>query len=156
MILIKRLAVLVWIGVILGGCQFSQASRDRPTPRPQLIFLSTGHLEQAVAPGDIPEFPLTVSHTVSGLDELVVTLESVEGATWRAALCFEDQCFLYNGEQRLERKIPVSNGKPLEVILKLFIPEEAQAGESATLELQFLPEGSPAATELATIRGYLP
>lgn len=155
--MIIYLVAALWLAGIIGGCNGSPVeSVQAITPvAPHLVSISAEHLEQEVRPGDIPEFPLTVSHNIPGVDELVVRLEALDGESWRAALCFEDQCFLYNGSGRMEKFIPISTAKPLEVVLKLFIPEGAKSGESATLRLVFTQEGDSTTAESAVIKGFV-
>jgi hypothetical protein len=156
--LIIYLIGTLWLVGMIGGCKGSAVESVQPDSpvMPHLVSISAEHLEQEVRPGDIPEFPLIVSHNIPGVDELVVGLEALDGESWRAALCFEDQCFFYNGSGRMEKILPISTAKPLEVVLKLFIPEEAMSGESATIRLVFTQEGKSATSESAIIKGFVP
>ena len=123
---------------------------------PNDIFLESSAPRQAVKADTIQGFPLAVTHNLASPLEVNVQIETTQGAAWKAALCFEDQCFLHDGVQTKECSLVLNSGDKTDFELKIFVPDTAQPGDEKTMMLQFSTTSNLEASDTIALTAYVP
>jgi uncharacterized membrane protein len=153
-VLLSITVIVVWVS-LLSGC----SSTTRQTPADNLdhsLSLTAPETSKAVAAEDIESFMVTLRYNGSTDTEVNVSLETSQGASWKAALCYDDYCFIHNGQDKLVRTLPVAAREKKELEVKVFVPKTARTGEAKRLKLAAATvtnRGIPTSVEL---EGFIP
>ena len=125
-----------------------------PAPTGQVLFLDSAQTEQTLAADEIISFYVTFSQEAAESVEIEVSLETLAGADWKAALCYADQCFIHDGSKKLVHAMV--SGEETEFEIKIFVPAEAQAGERKTVRMGAWIKGQTRQKATIDLAGYLP
>jgi hypothetical protein len=139
-----------------GGGEVARTADSPAAGPPAKIFLACANPNQAVAASEIKTFPVVLSHAMEGNAEIDLSLATIEGATWKAALCFEDLCFMHDGKRPLQRTVSLDAGEQMKIEIKVLVPAAAHADETKTLSLESSIAGEPDVSAAVNLTAYLP
>jgi len=123
-----------------------------PSTSPSTIKLECPNPHQELNPGEVRILPLTLFFDDTLSSNFHVLLETRTGANWYTAFCYEDFCFMHDGESPLQKEISLNSPAQLEI--KFFPPANAATGETKTVHLS-LQSNSGAAVDI-DLTGYIP
>ena len=139
-------------GVILSACAVAPTSRG---PSQSNLSLTAPQTSKPLSK-EIESFMVTLTNDGSADAEVDVSLDTVRGATWRAALCYEEFCFFHNGKDALHHTLPLAGGEVREFEIKLFLPKTVQPGEGKTLKVEAASVDNLAASASVEFEGFVP
>ena len=141
--ILNTLAIIVILSLVLSGCSPAQSSNDVNSGS---IYINASTYGKNASQGEIVEFFSTVTHDIQNNSTIVVRTSPESGNRWRFALCYGIECFISNGDKIIEKNIDLSPNSPLEFDVKIFVPEQANPGESSTVTLEVQSAASQATT----------
>lgn len=153
-VMLSVIVIMVWVS--LSGACSSTTQQILPDNLEHSISLTSVETSKAVAAKDIESFIVTLSYDGNTDTEVNVSLETSQGASWKAALCYDDYCFIHNGTDKLVRTLPVAASEKRQLEIKLFVPKTARSGEAKRLRLgaaTLTNGGVPTSVEL---EGFIP
>ena len=87
--------------------------------------------QQILSASEIKGYPVTFTHSGDGPVEIQISLETLSGEPWAAAVCYEELCFMHDG---LAKMIESMSALPeMQYEIKVFVSEEARSSETKTL-----------------------
>jgi hypothetical protein len=151
---------------LLSACArpTSPAYPDRPSaslaaaaPGPQpLISLVAPRTRKPVSATAIESFIVTLTHHGDTDTQVAMSLETTAGASWKAALCYEEFCYMHNGKERLQHTLSLAAGQKRRLEIKMFIPPTASPGEAKTVKLEAAALEDLEATTSVELEGFIP
>ncbi len=149
----KQATILVivaigWAG-LLGAC-----SSENVVERP--ISLTTSETSKAMAAKEIGSFLVMLTHTDQADAVVNISLDTTQGASWKAALCFDDFCYMHNGKDKMRQTLAVTAGETRQLEIKMFVPKTAASGEAKTLKVEALVGQDLAASSSLELKGFVP
>jgi len=114
------------------------------SPSPDVVVsLQCDQPSQIVIPGEIAIFETSLRHTATHDVLFEVAVETLSGAVWKTALCFEDNCFMHDGHQRLVEELPLEAGRTEQIEIKMFVPAEAKLEDVKVVRMEVAAKGKP-------------
>jgi hypothetical protein len=153
-VMLSVMVIVVWVS-LLGACS-STTQQTSPNTLEHSISLTSHEISKAVAAKDIESFMVTLSYDGSTDTEANVSLETSQGASWKAALCYDDYCFIYNGQDKLVRTLPVAANEKRQLEIKLFVPKTARSGEATRLKVEAATVTNGGASTSVELEGFIP
>jgi uncharacterized protein YceK len=141
--ILNTLAIIVILSLALSGCSPVQTSNNVESGS---VYINTSTYSKDTSQGEIVEFFSTVTHDIQNNSTIVVRTSPESGNRWKFALCYGIECFISNGDKTIEKRIELSPNSPLEFDVKIFVPEQANAGESSTVTFEIQSATSQAKT----------
>jgi hypothetical protein len=157
--IILVIMVMVW-GGLLSGCSSEVRTSSRPSASGDIaerpISLTAPETSKAAAAKEIESFMVTLKHNGPTDTEVNVSLETTQGASWKAALCFDDFCYIHNGRDEMHQTLAIAAGEAKELEIKVFVPKTAGPGEAKTLKLEAAAVENLAASASLELESYIP
>ena len=141
--ILNLITAIVVLSLALSGCSPVQTSNNVELGS---IYINATTYSKSATQGEIVEFFSTVTHDIQNNSTIVVRTSPESGNRWKFALCYGIECFISNGDKVIEKSIELSPNSPLEFDVKIFVPEQANAGESSTVTLEIQSATSQATT----------
>jgi len=138
---------LLIVSVVMG-CSSGAVQTDPD------LFLDSAQIEQVLAADQIVSFYITFSQQIAEQIEIEVSLETLDGSDWKAALCYDDQCFMHDGRQKLMHGM--LSAQTTEFEIKYFVPPNAGPGDSKAVRMGVWLKGKPRQKATIDLLGYLP
>ena len=147
--------VVMWLLAVLvvGGLAVACAFTGDPAGE-GLFVLACSELEQMLTPDEITVFYVTLEQDAAPSTQVQVSLETLAGADWKAALCYEEKCFMHDGREKLVHTMSVGHSTAFEI--KMFVPPEAVSGDTKTVKMSVTPGGASRQAAALELIGYLP
>ncbi len=143
--------VIALLGVaLLAGCVAAAPS----TPPDSQLSLTAPKTSKPLAKA-IESFKVTLTNDAEAEAEIDISLDTVRGADWRAALCYEAFCFMHDGRTTTHHTLPLTTGEARAFEIKFFVPESAQSGEAKTVKMATTVVGSRAAGPSVELEGIV-
>lgn len=130
--LLNTITLIIIISLALSGCSPAQTSNTESGS----IYINASIYNKDTPQGEIVEFFSTVTHDIQNNSTIIVRTSPESGNRWKFALCYGIECFISNGDKVIEKRIELPPNSPLEFDVKIFVPEQASAGESSTVTLE--------------------
>lgn len=134
--------------LLLGGCGVAPAPESH-------LSLTAPKTSRPVAK-TVESFKVTVTNEADAAAEIDLSLDTVEGADWKAALCYEEFCFMHDGQTATHHTLPMAAGEARAFEIKFFVPESALSGESKIVKMAAAIAGSRAAGPSVELEGIVP
>ncbi|PIY19941.1 hypothetical protein COZ13_02680 [Candidatus Desantisbacteria bacterium CG_4_10_14_3_um_filter_40_18] len=130
---LNTLVIIVILSLALSGCSPAPTSNNVESGS---VYINASTFDKNASQGEIVEFFSTVTHDIPNNSTIVVRASPESGNRWKFALCYGIECFISNGDKIIEKNIDLSPNSPLEFDVKIFVPEQANAGESSTVTFE--------------------
>lgn len=140
---------------IAASTPLAAGGEAQELPQPALSLVAP-RTRQAVSATAIESFMVTLTHTGATDTQVNVSLETTRGANWKAALCYEEFCYMHDGQERLQHTLPLAAGQKRRLEIKMFIPKTAHSGETKTIKLEAAAADELEATASVELEGYVP
>ncbi len=152
-------AIVIMI-LLVSACSPASSSPAPPlSPQrsmEQPLSFDADELSKPVAATEIESFFVTLTHAGPTDTEVDVSLETTQGASWKAALCFEDFCYMHNGQDTMHQTLAVTGKEVRQLEIKMFIPKTAISGQAKTLKLAAAAIENPETPISLELDGYIP
>jgi hypothetical protein len=99
---------------------------------------------------------VTLTHSGPTDTKVNVSLETTKGTSWKAALCFDDFCYMHNGKDKMRQTLAMAAGETRHLEIKMFVPKTATSGQAKTLKLAAAAVQNLAAPAFLELEGFIP
>lgn len=144
--ILNTAVMIIILSLALSGCSPAQTSNNVQSGS---VYINASTYGKNASQGEIVEFFSTVTHDIQNNSTIVVRTSPESGNRWKFALCYGIECFISNGDKTIEKRIDLSPNSPLEFDVKIFVPEQANIGESSTVTFEVQSAASQATTTVS-------
>ncbi len=127
----KRILILLAIALLMLSLLGACAGAAAPVSH---LSLAAPKTSKPVSKA-IESFKVTLTNEGETDEDIDLSLDTIRGADWKAALCYEEFCFMHDGHATTYHTLPMSAGEARELEIKLFLPGDVRSGETKTLKL---------------------